>query len=209
MTPLEIIITVGIPLVVAFVFYILGINANNPKLIISGGGGGSTNVNGDMVRNVRLTIYNDPRFFGMKLDRKAAHITRVYLKDKKKNLNYPLSNNWIVQNSTDLSKDAIIENGDNRSLYLFLKKDSSDKYCIYRTDAFEIPANATNFSDEKKEFSLYLEDKPGRKYRFDILVLKSGQNIHVRQAITFHERFRNVREAFSLLRDALKPGKFR
>lgn len=198
---------VVISIIVSVLMFVLGIKTTAPKLIIGGGGSGSGG-SPDSVHHTNIGIMNDPRFFGMRLDRQAANIVQAFLIDKKTKANYPLPNNWQVNGVSNTSREASIDVGKQKNLNLFVQVINSKEYYVCGESALEITKNSQSFSDDQKEFTLVIRDSVGREYRFDIVVINRGQNIQVRSAITFAQRLYMVNQAFSLIFRAIKPSKF-
>ena len=203
----DLLITVLVTIVVALWIFYLGISTGKPKLIIGGGssGGGGRP---DSVHHTSIGIMNDPNFFGIRLERSAAKIVHAFLRDKTTKDIYVLPSNWQVTNASDISSETSIEAGERKNLTLFVQIRNRKEYFICTGKADEIANNAERFSDTEKEFTLIIRDSVGREYKHDLFVVNKGQSIHIRTTVTLTRRLGMIREGFSQILRAFKPGKF-
>jgi hypothetical protein len=187
--------------VVASVFFILGIRTQRPKLIGGGSGSGTVHVPGKDVMASSLQFNNQPSFLGMKLPREPAKIqsARIYDPSLKEYVGPVLR--WRKDGTDQLEQQTSIEAGKSAHLYVFAKERFSDEYFIYASTALnaDLASPLPKYTEAKKDFSVVLFDEIGRKYQFDITVRNTDQSVSVVFKLTWRARWEMIREAFRLL----------
>jgi hypothetical protein len=187
--------------VVASVFFILGIRVKRPKIIGGGGGSGQIQVPGKDVMASSLQFYNQPSLWGMRIPRETAKIesARIYDPSLKEYVGPVLR--WRKDGTDQLEQQTSIEAGKSAHLYVFAKERFSDEYFIYASTALnaDLASPLPKYTEAKKDFSVVLFDEIGRKYQFDITVRNTDQSVSVVFKLTWRARWEMIREAFRLL----------
>jgi len=194
---IEIIVT----LVVALISFYLGISRKKPKLIGTGSGSGSIRIPGKDVMASSITIRNDPTFWGMRISRDLAKIDSARLYDYELKEYVGPSLNWKVDGSNDLAGQVTIESGKQASLYVFAKERHNQDFFVFSLPSLdaELPKYLTTYDNLKRDFSIHLFDRIGRKYKFNITVRNSDISVSIGFKLTFHSRFQMISQAYRLL----------
>ena len=202
--PLLGIIGILLGVVVAIVFFILGLRAHRPKLIAGGGGAATIQVPGKDIMASSVQFYNHPSYWGMKIPRETAKIDHARLYDPvlKEYVGPVLM--WNEPGTSELKQRTSIEAGKSATLYLFAKERYNKEYLILQGTALnaELIVPATQYSEEKRDFSVVLLDEIGREYRFDITVRNGDQHVSAGFKLTWHARRQMIADAFRSLRGA-------
>jgi hypothetical protein len=198
------VIGVAYTVVVAFVFFMLGLGANRPNLIQSGSGGSRQRIQDKDVWITSVSIYNDPDFLGVKINRESAIITSAMLYDHLLSEHVPCSLVWSA--SAPHEHQITIETGKTKTLYLFGKEITSEEYFIYNPTIHNPDRihDLVTFKDARRDFSLVLRDHIGREYRFDFTARNSKQKISTMWRLTWRSRWESLLEAFGALRSAFR-----
>jgi hypothetical protein len=161
------IVAIFLGVVVALVFFILGLRAQRPKLISAGGGSGQIQVPGKDVMASSIQVNNQPSFWGMRIPRETAKIdhARIYDPSLKEYVGPVLK--WREGGSNQLEQRISIEAGKSAHLYVFAKERFSDEYFIYQSTALnaDLVEPFNRYREAKKDFSVHVFDEIGRIYR--------------------------------------------
>lgn len=192
-------------IIIALIFFILGLRVGKPKLIAQGSGSGGVRIPDRDVMATSLHVSNMPTFWGMKVNRGAAQINSARLYDPalKEYVGPVLL--WKQDGSQELSTQCTIEAGKQGLLYVFAKDRHAKEYFIPSGKSLnsELHRPAVTWSDQKKDFSVHLFDVIGHVYKFDIVVRNSDQSVGVGYKMTMHTRLQLIKNAFGDLRRAL------
>lgn len=160
------IIGVVYTVIVAFIFFMLGLRASRPNLIRGGSSTESVRIPNKDVMVTSVTIQNNPSLLGMKIDREPARIVSAQIYHPSLTRIFGPNLVWQKEMSREPSApgaECIIEEWKSRSLYLFEKERFSEEYFMYApTDnSADLLDRLIKFKDEERKFSLVLRDHIG------------------------------------------------
>jgi hypothetical protein len=198
------ILGIVLSVVLALVFFILGIRVRRPKLVGAGAGSGQIQVPGKDVMASSIQIDNRPSFWGMRIRRETAKIQSARINDPSLREYVGPTLRRRQGGSNELEQQISIEAGKSAHLYLFAKERHSDAYFIYHSTALnaDLIPPLIKYTEANRDFSVVLFDEIGRTYRFNITVRNRDQSVGIQLKLTWHARWEMIREAFRLLRGA-------
>jgi len=176
----------------AIIGFMFGYAAKRPKLRLSGMGTGSKPVGKRDLMLTSVTLYNEPRFFGLPVSREAAEITeaRLYDFELRELVGHQLLWN---DNATDaLSPRTTIPSGRQATLYVFAKDRYADEFFVYHASSLSAdpPRSPARYTEKKKPFALWLRDVNGRQFKFPLQARNTDQSVHIHSHISWWLRLR-------------------
>ncbi len=198
------IIGVLFTIIVALIFFILGLRVEKPKLVAQGSGSGTVRIPNRDVMATSLNVSNLPTFWGMKVNRGTAEINSARLYDPSLREYVGPVLLWQENGSQELNAKCTIEPGTQGRLYVFAKDRHEKEYFIPSGKSLDAELNrpTNTWADQRKDFSVHLFDSIGRVYKFDIIARNSDQSVSVGYKMTMHTRVQLVKSAFGDLRRA-------
>lgn len=182
--------------------FLLAYFARRPRLKLEGHGSGSHSVEGRGLMITDANIYNDPSFFGLKLNREPAEIISALIFDPELKTYVGPSLVWQKGGSgaggKDLEPEHTISSGMAGRLFLFVKNPFDESFSVYHSATLDTePASSwPKYKDLQKVFTLMLVDKNRRKYRFKLDARNGEQSVSLFFKKTLRDRWDTLLEVF-------------
>lgn len=185
--------------------FFLGLRSRVPKVRMNGGGSRSN----QEVTTASIGITNDPGFFGLKIDRLPVTIVSATLIHEKTKLSYAMRDGWQEPGTGKLVNRITLSPGEHSMLYVFTQATGSKAYSVYNSTVSNPVGTEPDTFEPQQYFTLVLYDSIGRRYRFRFFVLRHNHSIEISPAITWADRGRLLKDSFSMICQAFRPGRFR
>jgi len=147
-------------------------------------------------------VYNDPSFFGLKVNREPAQITNALIFDPELKVFVGPSLVWQKGDPKDglkeLEPEHTIGSGLMGRFFLFAKEPSDESFFIYRANALDAAPETSwpKYKHLQKVFTLKLFDVNRREYRFKLDARNGDQGVSLNFKKTLRDRWQALLEVF-------------
>lgn len=187
----------------AILLYFVGRYRKKPKLRLLGSGGSQVKSPDGDIMDAHVTIYNDPHWFFVPVDRDTARIRTAIISEildgleiRRGDLFWKLPDGSFRQ-SIDIPPREQVE------LIVFWKLRYSDDYFIPEISMVgglvggSLTVSKARLSGEVKSYRIQVYDTDDRIYKFDVVAVDHPQGVNIRQRRTLSDRGDLIRDAFS------------